>query len=65
MQDNERWFQLCQQATAEQDPAKLLALVKEINDILEAKEARLLEQRKNATEPPVLPKDKRGGPQGH
>jgi hypothetical protein len=45
----ERWFQLRQLAAAEQDPAKLLALVKEINDLLEAKEARLLHQRKSPT----------------
>jgi hypothetical protein len=46
----------------EQDPAKLLALVKEINDLLEAKEARLLEQRKDGAESPASPQDKRGGP---
>ena len=37
----ERWMQLCEQAAIEQDPEKLLALVREINDILEAKERRL------------------------
>lgn len=42
----ERWFQLCQQAAVEQDPIKLLQLIKEINDILEAKEARLIQERK-------------------
>jgi hypothetical protein len=42
----ERWFQLCQQAAVEQDPQKLLQLIKEINDLLEAKEARLLQTRK-------------------
>jgi hypothetical protein len=50
----ERWLQLCQQATVEQDPAKMLVLIKEINDLLEAKEARLLQQRKEGNEPPVL-----------
>lgn len=37
----ERWMQLCAQAAVEQDPEKLLALVKEINDLLEEKERRL------------------------
>jgi hypothetical protein len=37
----ERWMELCRQAAIEQDPDKLLALVKEINDLLEAKERRL------------------------
>jgi hypothetical protein len=37
----ERWFELCRQAAVEQDPEKLLALIREINDLLEAKEMRL------------------------
>jgi hypothetical protein len=37
----ERWMELCAQAAVEQDPEKLLALVKEINRLLEAKEQRL------------------------
>jgi hypothetical protein len=37
----ERWMILCEQAAEEQDPAKLLELVKEINDLREAKERRL------------------------
>jgi hypothetical protein len=37
----ERWMELCEQAANEQDPQKLLALVREINDMLEAKERRL------------------------
>ena len=41
----ERWFQLCQQATVEQDPHKLLELITEINDILEEKEKMLEAQR--------------------
>lgn len=36
----ERWFQLCQLASVEQDPEKLLALVKEINSLLEEKELK-------------------------
>jgi len=34
----ERWFQLCQLAAVEQDPAKLIALVTEVNQLLEAEE---------------------------
>jgi hypothetical protein len=37
----ERWMELCAQAADEQDPQKLLALVKEINDLLEEKQSRL------------------------
>jgi len=37
----ERWLELCEQAANEQDPAKMIALVKELNDLLEAKERRL------------------------
>jgi hypothetical protein len=59
--NEERWFQLCGQAAVEQDPVKMLALVTEINDLLEAKEARLVQQRKDGAEAPALPKDKRGG----
>jgi hypothetical protein len=32
---------LCEQAANEQDPQKMLALVREINDLLEEKERRL------------------------
>ena len=32
---------LCEQAAVEQDPVKLHKLIKEINDLLEAKETRL------------------------
>jgi hypothetical protein len=39
--NKERWKMLCEQAAIEQDPEKLHELVKEINDLLEAKEARL------------------------
>jgi hypothetical protein len=42
MQDKrERWLVLCAQAAVEQDPEKLTVLVREINDLLEAKERRL------------------------
>jgi hypothetical protein len=41
MHDSERWKQLCEQASKEQEPVKLHKLIKEINDLLEAKEQRL------------------------
>jgi hypothetical protein len=37
----ERWMELCAQAAVEQDPEKLMELVKEINDLLEEKERPL------------------------
>ena len=41
----ERWEMLCAQAAEEQDSEKLLALVKEINKLLEEKEQRLKQQQ--------------------
>lgn len=37
----ERWMELCSQAASEQDPAKLMELVEQINALLEEKERRL------------------------
>lgn len=36
-----RWIELCAQAADEQDPTKLWALIKEINDLLEQRGRRL------------------------
>jgi hypothetical protein len=44
-QNKERWEELCRQAATEQNPEKLLLLIREINDILDAKEKRLIEAR--------------------
>jgi hypothetical protein len=41
----ERWLDLCILAAEEQDPVKMLALITEINDLLEAKEERLKQKR--------------------
>ena len=41
----ERWRELCQQAAVEQDSQKLLQLIREINQLLEAKDRRLQRQR--------------------
>jgi hypothetical protein len=40
-QKKEIWMQLCERAAGEQDPDKLMELVKEINQLLEEKERRL------------------------
>jgi len=45
MQDKEPWLQLCEQAAAEQDPVRLLELVKEIERLLSEKETRLRANR--------------------
>jgi len=41
MQDKERWDELCKKASVEQDPAKLLDLIDEINRLMEEKQQRL------------------------
>ena len=40
-EQTERWMELCAQVAVEQDPSKVLALVKEINELLLKKERRL------------------------
>lgn len=37
----EKWFELCEQAAVEQDPDKLMALVRQINALLDEKESRI------------------------
>lgn len=37
----EIWMHLCEQAAVEQDPGKLMELIKQINQLLEEKERRL------------------------
>ncbi len=44
MQDKEQWRRLCEQAAVEQDPARLMELIHEINRLLEEKELRLKRQ---------------------
>jgi hypothetical protein len=41
----ERWKILCEQANTEQDSQKLLALIKEIDELLMTKEGRLLKTK--------------------
>jgi hypothetical protein len=45
----QQWRVLCEQATVEQDPEKLMRVVEEINNrLLEEKEQRLRNQHANA-----------------
>jgi hypothetical protein len=39
--NREKWMELCARAANEQDPDKLMELIKQINQLLEAKERRL------------------------
>jgi len=45
----ERWQELCRQAATEQDPKKLSELTAEVNGLLQEKENRLIDQRKEPT----------------
>jgi hypothetical protein len=47
--NKERWRELCEQASVEQDPKKLLELTKEINDLLARKQGRLSHDTPPAT----------------
>jgi hypothetical protein len=38
---SEEWKNLCEQAAVEQDPQKLLDLIRRINELLDAKKNRL------------------------
>ena len=49
MKDPEKWKELCALASVEQDPAKLIALAKEIIHLLEQKEERLNALSKSET----------------
>jgi hypothetical protein len=53
--NKERWIQLSEQAAVEQDLDKLLALVKELNAVLEEKELRLAALRKTDSDPTDTP----------
>ena len=37
MPDNDGWLKVCAQAAVEQDPAKLIKLIRELNGLLEAR----------------------------
>ena len=44
-QTKEDWIKLCTQASTEQDPDELIRLIREINDLLEEKQLRLLKMQ--------------------
>jgi hypothetical protein len=44
----EIWMQLCERAAIEQNPDKLMELIKEINRLLEEKERRLKSDSKDS-----------------
>ena len=48
-QPSERWLQLCELATVEQDSEKLMGLITEINRLLEEKEERLKQRKAEAS----------------
>jgi len=41
LKNKERWNELCAQAAVEQDPKKLMELIREINRLLEEKRNRI------------------------
>ena len=50
-ENDERWKVLCEQASVEQDPKKLQELIKEINDLLEAKRQSERRSAQDVTQP--------------
>jgi len=42
MKDKPHWMKLCQQASVEQDPEKLMKLITEITRLLDEKQERLM-----------------------
>ena len=44
-EQKERWMELCERASQEQDPTKLMKLVEEINRLLEQREKKLKPRR--------------------
>jgi uncharacterized membrane protein YdfJ with MMPL/SSD domain len=42
-ENREKWMELCAQAANEQDSQKLMALIKQIATLLEAKQERMIE----------------------
>ena len=43
-ENSEKWMELCEQAANEQDSQKLMALIKQITALLDAKQERLIEK---------------------
>ena len=49
---NESWMELCELAAQEKDPKKLIALIGEIDRLLESKEQRVTKAPNSVTENP-------------
>ena len=52
----ERWRTLCEQAEVEQDHDRLIMLIREINGLLDEKEARIDAARTKKGDTPTKPK---------
>jgi hypothetical protein len=52
-QVKEHWKELCERAAVEQDHDKFLAIIQELNEVLEAKEHRLKAVEKRSGELPA------------
>jgi hypothetical protein len=50
-ENKERWRELCEKASTERNPKVMLELIRQINDLLEAKKRRI-EQEASPDEPP-------------
>lgn len=53
MRDSERWKVLAALAAAEQDPEKLVELVRQINELLDEKERRLSRHKRDPDSKPL------------
>ena len=51
MKDKEKWMELCEQAAVEQDAARLMTLIQEIERLLQEKEDRLDALRNRSNKP--------------
>jgi len=56
MKDRQKWIELCNQASVEQDPERLMALTAEIIRLLDEKETRLIHHQANKPESDLTPK---------
>ena len=50
-ENREKWMELCEQAANEQDSQKLMALIKQITALLDAKQERLIEKESQRSFP--------------
>jgi hypothetical protein len=64
-QTAESWVALCAQAVVEQDPKRLLELVKEINGLLDARKQRLFNEEDRHSKPQDQLKDGKSDGRDH